>query len=191
MRTLFRAALLAGLAAAGTACTTMRADTPVERPALEVPPPPPRIIVPLPKPPEPLEPVAALGPGPLVTPRPRPQRDNKEKDAAAKPEAKPEEPKPVEPPPPAPVAPPAPQLRMPETANSAQVARQIGEAIGRARALLDKVDYRRLSTVATKAYEECKVFAQQAEDELKANNLILAKELADKAERLAEGLQGR
>ena len=168
----------------------MRAETPVERPALDVPPPPPRVVVPLPKPLEPLEPVATLGPGPLTQPRPRAQRD-KEKDPANKPDAKPEDPKPVEPPPAPATPPPTPQLRMPEVANSAQVARQIGESIGRTRAILDKVDYRRLSSVATKAYEESKLFAQQADDELKANNLVFAKELADKAERLAKELQGR
>ena len=34
----------------GAACATTRAATPVERPALEVPPPPPRVITPLPAP---------------------------------------------------------------------------------------------------------------------------------------------
>ena len=63
---LLRTALLIGSSAlAGAACTTTRAATPIERPALEVPPPPPRVIVPLPPPDQPyLEPVAEL---PTVT----------------------------------------------------------------------------------------------------------------------------
>jgi hypothetical protein len=80
---------------------------------------------------------------------------------------------------------------MPETANTAQLANQIREAIARSKAILDKVDYQRLSPVAIKAYKESQLFAQQADDALKANNLPFAKELADKAERLAKELQGR
>jgi outer membrane biosynthesis protein TonB len=178
-------ALAVASLAGATACTTTKAATPVERPALEVPPPPPRVVEPTPVPPPQLQPVESLGPGaPPAPSRPRPPAKD-----AQKPDPKPEEPKPVEPAPP-PTQPP-PVLRMPETANTAQLTTQIQEAIARSKAILGGVDYRRLSPVAVKAYKESQMFAQQAEDALKANNLPFAKELADKAERLARELQGR
>ena len=182
-------ALLIGCAAA--ACTSTRAATPVDRPALEVPPPPPRVVVPLPPPQPQLEPVENIGPGTPIpsVPKARPQREN----ATQKPEQKPEDPKPVDP---IPVAPPAqepastPQLRLPENSGSPQVS-QINETIARARSLLGGVSFQPLSAAAKKAYNESKLFADQAEEELKKNNLAIAKEFADKAERLAKGLQGR
>lgn len=182
-------ALLVGFA--GVACSTTRAATPVERPALEVPPPPPRIVVPMPPPPPQLEPVENLAPGaPMPSvPKPRAQRDN----STQKPEPKPDEPKPVEP---IPVAPPAqepaaaPQLRLPENSGSPQIS-QINETIGRARQILGGVKFDPLSAAAKKAYKESEMFADQALDALKNNNLALAREFADKAERLAKGLQGR
>jgi len=185
MRTTLRAIALIGLAAiGGAACTTTKAAAPIERPALEVPPPPPRVVEPIPVPPPQLQPVENLGPdAPPAPSRPRPAAKETQK-----PDPKPEDPKPVEPtPPPAP----PPVLRMPETVNAAQLTTQIQEAIARSRAILDKVDYQRLSPVAVKAYKESQMFAQQAEDALKASNLPFAKELADKAERLAKELQGR
>lgn len=187
MRTTVRAFLLIGFAALAGACTTTKAATPVERPALEVPPPPPRVVVPLPPPERPIDPVENIGPGaPAPPPRPRSQR---ERDTPAKPEVKPEEPKPAETAPPA--AQPTPPLRMPETANATELVRQIQESITRARTILGKVHYGPLSNVHKKAYDDSKLFAQQAEEALKANNVAFAKELADKAERLAKELQGR
>lgn len=177
---ILRFVVLAGVASMAGACTTTRAAAPLERPALAVPPPPPRIVVPLPAPEPRLEPVESLPAAPAAPPRAKPPRDKE----ATKPEAKPEEPKPAEPPA---ATPPAPQLRMPETTNP----QQITDSIARGRAVIAKVAYGPLSNVHKKAYEDSKLFAQQAEDALKANNLALAKELADKAERLAKELQGR
>ena len=192
MRLTLRASVVAVLAGvAGAGCTSARAAAPVERPALEVPPPPPRVVVPLPQPqPNQLEPVENLAPGPVTLPKqPRPQREN----STPKPEPKPEDPKPVDPPP---VAPPAqepvavPQLRLPENSGSPQVS-QIADLIKRARDILNTVSYGPLPPAAKKAYNESKLFADQAEEELKKNNLAIAREFADKAERLAKGLQGR
>jgi hypothetical protein len=185
-RRLVAAVLMAVGVAASGACATTKAATPRERPALDVPPPPPRIVVPLPPPQAPLEPVESLPPAGASTP-PRP-RVTREKETV-KPDPKPEEQKPVEAPP-APVQPP-PTLRMPETENSAQLAAQISESIARSAAIREKIDYGPLSNLAKKAYDDSKIFGQQAEEALKANNLAFAKELADKAERLAQSLQGR
>ena len=179
---------------AASGCATTKAATPVERPALEVPPPPPRVIVPMaietPLP----EPVGELPPNPSTSSpaRPRPQKDRTET-------AKPQDPKIETPPPvadPAPVAPPtapqtAPQLRIPEQGNGTQVAGQIRDTIARSRWILEKTDYGQLNNLRKKAYDEARLFAKEAEDALNTKNLVYAKELADKAERLAKELQNR
>ncbi len=160
----------------------------MERPALDVPLPPPRVITPVPVAPgtPAVEPVGDL-PGNATPPPPRPRapRDN------SKPEQKPEDPKPVEPPPVPPTTPPVPQLRIPEAGDSAQVAAQIREIIDRTRRLLKGVTFASLSDPLKKAYQDANLFATQAEEALKASNVVFAKELADKAERLAKELQGR
>lgn len=171
----------------GTACATTRAEVPRERPALDVPIPPPRVITPLPPPDPPVEPVGELpGNNAPTPPRPRPQKPPE----TPKPESKPEETKAPEPNPENPT-PLVPQLRTPEVGDPAQAAAQVRDAISRTRAALEKIDYRLLSEERKKVYDDAKLFASQAEGELKANNLVAAKELAEKAERLAKGLQGR
>ena len=185
--------VLLGLSAIVSACATTRAETPRERPALDVPPPPPRVIVPLPapQPPPGPEPVGELPPlGATAPPRPRPQQSRERDTTTAKPE-KPEDPKPVEPPPTTPAAPPVPQLRIPETTDPAQLSGQIRDIIDRTRKVLENVDYRTLTRERRKAYDDAKKFATEADEALKVANLVFAKELADKAERLAKELQGR
>jgi len=183
--------VLLGLSVVVSACATTRAETPRERPALDVPVPPPRVINPLPVP-EPLpgpEPVGELPPQGTNTPaRPRPQQRDREA-TTAKPE-KPEEAKPVEPPPATAVTPPVPQLRIPETVDTAQLSAQIRDIVDRTRKVLDTVDYRTLTKERRKSYDDAKLFATQADEALKIGNLVFAKELADKAERLAKDLQG-
>ena len=180
-------ALSLGLSAA---CATSRAETIRERPALDVPIPPPREITPLPAPqPPPPEPVADLPGASVSTPaRPRPQREPQ--TAPPRQEQKLEETKPAEPPTSGP-PPPVPQLRIPETGNTAQSVAQIRSIVERAKAILDKIDYGPQSDARKKQYEDAKKFATQAEEALKENNLVFAKDLADKAERLAKELQGR
>ena len=189
MRKTLQLMMVIGLAAAGgSGCATTRAATPAERPALDVPLPPPRVIMPTPAVPEPPapEPVAEIpGSGTPAPARPRPPRDT------TKPEAKPEETKPVEPPPPAAQTPPVPQLRIPETGDGAQAAVQIRSMVERTRAALGKIDYGPLSEARKKVYDDAKLFNGQAEEALKSDNLVAAKELAEKAERLTKELQGR
>ncbi len=188
MSSFFRHTALAGLVGlSAAACATTRAETPRERPALDVPIPPPRVIAPLPPPDPPLpEPVSELpGSAAPTPPRPRPSRPA---DTTAKPENKPEE-KPADPNPPA--TPPVPQLRTPEVSNTPQAAAQIRETIERTKKTLETVDYRTLPQARQKAYDDAKLFYTQAEEALKNSNLLVAKELADKAERLAKELQGR
>jgi len=177
-RTLLLMLLLAPLAA----CATAQARTPVVRPNLDVPPPPPRIIEPVTPPAERQpEPVEDLPPNP-ATPKPKP--------APARPEpAKPEAPKtetPAETPPAA--APPLPQLRTP---NAPDAARQVKEIADRAMAMLNSIDWQALSKERQAQYNSAKTLIKQAEDAVTAGNVDFAKNLAEKAEKIAKELQGR
>lgn len=176
-----------------SACMTTRAQTPAERPALEVPPVPPRVLEPAdvgaPARPEPVE---DLPPAPTNQPRPRPPARDTAQREPAKTDPKPDTP-PAETPvtPPAPAASNVPPLRIPGNADAAQAERQVRETIGRADGLLSRVDYGRLSHNSRKAYDEAKLFMQGADGALKESNFELARELAGKAEKLARELQGR
>jgi hypothetical protein len=182
--------LLAPGLLAGAACKTARAATPVEHPNLDVPPPPPRVIEPVPlleqPPPEPVGELPSSTPTGGAASRPRPpQRD----PAAPKPEVKPETP-----PDPAPVAPPPAnptQLRAPGMASGPETATEIKAILDRAKGLLNNIDYRKLTKPQQASYDTAKRFAEEGEKELKTANFVLAKELAEKAERLAKELQSR
>lgn len=163
-----------------------------DRPALNVPPPPPRVIEPAPEPaPEPvndLPSVPAANSSPSRPPRP----------AAPKPEAKTEPPADASPKPeaakPAEVkadAPPAPQLRTPETADTSSAARNVQATVERANTMLNGVDYGPLSNNRKKAYNDAKRFIRQAEDALKRGNFAFAQGVATKAETLARELSGK
>jgi hypothetical protein len=186
-----RAAILLALAVVASGCMTTRAQTPVERPALDVPPAPPRIIEPAPPPlteiaevPElpPEEPVTA----PPIKPRPAPPAVARD---TQKPDVKPDTP-------PADTvvaqAPAVPLLRTPATADTVAAQRQINETLIRAQKALYSVDFDRLTPARQKWYNEAKDFITEAETHLKASNLEAAKELAEKAEKYATLLlQGR
>jgi hypothetical protein len=194
--------LAAGLLA--SACATTNAAAPVERPALEVPPVPPRVVEAAPAPEVgPYEPVPDLPPekpaAPTTAkPKPSASREASNRDTQ-KPEAKPAEPLPqvVEPPPtpPASAPPPAPAsavIRTPATAaDPAASERQIRDTMHGAQKGLKNVNFGGLNGQGKKAYNEAKDFIERAEAALKTSNFELAKELAGKAEKLANELQGR
>jgi outer membrane biosynthesis protein TonB len=186
-----RLAVAVFVVAASAACVTTKAATPIEHPALEVPPPPPRVITPLPVPDLPAQEVPAEDPNskPSAPPKPKPQPQANAKPPDSKPPDAPvEAAQPAQPPP---VPPPVPTLSTPPQGDANAVARQVRDSITRTRAALDKINYGPLSNDRKKAYDDAKLFATQAEEGLKANNLVFAKELADKAERLAKELQSR
>jgi len=162
-------------------CAAAQAKTPVERPNLEVPPPPPRVIesvTPAETPPP--DPVGDLPANPAASrPRPAPQKE------PSKP-ADPPKTEPVMEPPPAP--PPLPPLRTPSSPDAALQVRQI---IDRANATLNSIDYRVLSQERRAQYDNAKLLIKQAEDAVKASNFDFARNLADKAERIAKELQAR
>lgn len=171
-------------------CASAQAKAPASMPALEVPPPPPRVIEPAPPPePPPPEPVSSLPSAP-VSPRPRATPPSRE---TVKPEPKPEAPPAVEPPatpPPAQSQPPVPPLRTPGTPD-AEAARQIHDVNERAKKTLASIDYRALSKQQQAQYDSARMMITQSEDAVKAANFEFARNLADKAERIAKELQGR
>ncbi len=187
-----RVACLLAASLLASACVTTRAATPVERPALEVPPVPPRIIEPAPAPetttPEPVNDLPPEKPAPpAARPRPQPPRETQ----------KPPDPKPVElpaalvEPPSAPPQTVPPLLRTPATADPAVAERQIRDTLSKVQIGLNNVNFQRLSDGAKKAYNEVKDFMLGAEAAIKTSNFELGKELASKAEKLANELQGR
>ena len=191
MRNVTRVSLLVALSTVGgAACLTTRAQTPADRPALEVPAPPERLVpqVPAPDPVVPaIEPVEDI---PVKTSSPtKPKPPVRQPETPKTENNKPETPPPADPPPATPPA--TPQLKLPETADAGVTSRQIRDTIERTRRLLGRTQRATLSDVRQKAYDDAQLFVKQAEDALNAKNVALAKEMAEKAERLAKEIQGR
>jgi hypothetical protein len=159
-----------------------------DMPALNVPAPPPRIIEPAEVPPE------AVGELPPVSPAasrsPRPASPKPEPPKAAEPKAGSDPIPPVEPPPPT-TAPPTGQLRTPQTADASGAAKAVRTTIDTAQRLLNTVNYAPLSNERKKAYNDAKLFIQQAGEALKQANFVEAQAVANKAETLAKELAGR
>lgn len=171
------AALGCGLAAAAalSGCASAKAATPTPLPTLAPPEVPPRVIAEyLPDPPLPAAPVTAEA----VTPPPRiarpPRRD------APRPDTAPEEPQ--SPPSPA-VAAPAPQPSLAlQTTRADQSVRTL---LAQAARDLDRVNYQGLDADGRTQYDTARRFMQQADDALKARNVMFAGKLADKAATMA------
>jgi len=164
-----------------------------DKPALEVPPPPPHVIE---LPAEPLEPVGEVPAAPIgAPPRARPPVTRPEPKAGeTKPaDAKPAETAPAEtPPPPTPASPsPNAQLRTPQTADTSAAERAVRTTIDKAKSTLGTVNFPMLSNERKKAFNDAKLFMQQAEDALKEGNIVYAQAVATKAETLARELAGR
>jgi hypothetical protein len=184
--------VLGALAASGCGVVATRAQAPIERPELDVPPAPPRIIEPAPMPAvaAAIEPVSDLPPPP-ADPKPIRRSPKEAPRDTQKPEPKPETVPPVEiTPPPAPAAQPAPQLRTPATADAAAAEQRTRDTINRAQGMLENVNYQRLSPERRKSYDDAKEFIKSSEGLIKTLNFELANEMAEKAEKLAKALQG-
>ena len=187
--------LILGTLASGCSVAT-RAQAPIERPSLDVPPAPPRVIDPAPAPEiVHIEPVADLPPPP-VDPKPlrRSPRDlNNNREAQKPTDAKPETPPTTEAP--AAAAPqaaqPPPVLRTPPSNDTAAAERRIRDIVGRARGMLQNIDYQRLNDQRKIAYDQAKSSIDGAEAALKDLSFELAQQLAEKAEKLAKELQAR
>jgi hypothetical protein len=188
---------LAGLVTLVAGCAS--APKTGEQPGLVIPPPPAHVV---PITPEPvLEPVAEIPAPATVPPAGRgstrgtaPPRSQTAERPDAKPgENKPADVKPVDQPPPETAPPPTPSAPAPQlrTADSTGTEANVHATIDRARALLHGIDYRHLTSVRKKAYDDALAFAQQAEDALKSGNVVFAQGVAAKAETLAVQLAGK
>lgn len=69
--------------------------------------------------------------------------------------------------------------------------RSIRETLARASADLGRVNTRGLNADARSQYDTARRFIEQAEDAIRAKNLVFAKNLADKSAALAAQLAGR
>lgn len=175
-------ALVCGLAAlaASAACAKAQAVAVPSMPALAPPEAPPRIIAEYePDPPIPAEPVTAEA----VAPRPRPARPVRRDPprSGTTPEESPAPPTPA-------VAIPPPALALQTSNASAKADQSVRELLGRAGRDLQRVDYRVLDADRRAQYDTAKGFMQQAEEALKARNVIFAGKLADKAATMAAAL---
>jgi outer membrane biosynthesis protein TonB len=186
-------AVLLGLAV--SACTHAKAKTAPENPPLDVPLPPQHDVEaaendappPVPLPQEPARATPAR-PRPLPPPPTREQpRAETPKPEPPKPEPPPvvEQPKPEEAP-----RPPSTLQTMPTTAEG-EAERTIRATLQRATTDLNRVDYRALNSDARNQYDTAKRIMRQADDAIRAKNLVFAKTLADKAASLAAQLAGR
>jgi len=186
--------LLLLVAGASSACASAQAKGPADRPELQVPAPPPRTIEPMPQPespnPEPVSDLPSSSSSPPAVSRPRPTAT---RDSPPRTDPKPPETAPVVEAPAAPPAtvPPAPQLRTPGSASGPEAAKQVRDSIDRAHKALNSVNYQKLTNPQRGQYNNAKLMLQLAEDQFKASNFDLARENADKANRIATELQGR
>jgi hypothetical protein len=185
---MLRAFVVIAVATLGAACATTHAVAPVERPPLDVPPAPARLVEPvlLPEPAGP-ETVADLPPAPAAGAgaKPKPAANT------SKPEPK-AEPPPADPAPPPPAPPQTvPPLRTPDSPGAAEATRRIQEITARAEGILKVTDFQQLNRARREQYLNAQLLISQAEAAVKAANFEFARNLAEKAERLAKELQGR
>lgn len=176
------------LAVAASGCFRTQAQVPVEMPPLTVPVAPPRLVepsVPDNPPPgpelldepadQPLPPQTEVDPGPRTGPTSPPAPVAPPVDAAA----------------PAPVRTPSTTLKTVSPQEEGRMERAIRALARRAQADLNRVDYESLGRDARANYDQAKRFITQAEEALKAKNLVFAETVADKAATLAGQLAGR
>lgn len=190
LRTYLAFGVLATFGVGLAGCTHAQARAVVELPALEMPPAPPRVVEVTEPPPTPQialpdEPVTNLRPRPTPATRqenPRPAEPAKTEQAATEPV------KPVDegPKPPSSTA-----LQTTPTQREGEVERGVRILIAQAMNDLNRVNYQALNAGARNQYDTAKRFATQAEEALRARNLVFANNLADKAAALAAQLLGR
>jgi len=173
-----------------SACAHGQAKTVVELPPLDMPAAPPRVVEAT----EPQQPaVVALPDEPRTNLPPRPATPaQRPVDQRASEPPKPDQiatepPRPVDDPP-KPVPPTT--LQTTPTQREGEVERRVRILIAQAQNDLNRVNYQALNVDARNQYDTAKRFATQAEEALRARNLVFASNLADKAAALAAQLLG-
>ena len=167
--------LLTASLGACAAKAQVRTEAPL--PPLDPPPPPPRVVAIYTPEPEPIPLTPAVEPAPPVRPPSRPARPEQ------KPEPPANSPEPVE----SAARPvPAPSLTLTPTPGSeSQTVAAIRDLLGRATRDLSRVNSASLNNDGRAQYDTARRFIQQAEEALKARNIVYAGKLADKAATMA------
>jgi len=172
-----RAVLIVLLTASLGACAAkaqVMSEAPL--PQLDPPPPPPRVVAVYAPEPEPIAVTPALEPATPARPPSRPPRpEQKPEPAANTPEIVESASRPV-----------PPSLTLTPTPGSeSQTAAAIRDLIGRATRDLSRVNSASLNGDGRAQYDTARRFIQQAEEALKARNIVYAGKLADKAATMA------
>jgi hypothetical protein len=184
---------IACVALLSSGCIRTAAKTTPDGPPLDVPAAPPREAEPTEVESPPLVPLISE-PARNAPPRTRPSPERALPVRQEPPKAEPPkvEPVPAEPPkiddPP---KPPPPNLQTTPPQAEGEVERGIRSSLAKANVDLNRVDYRVLNTDARTQYDTAKRWIRQADEALKTKNLVMAKNLADKAAVLAAQLGGR
>lgn len=160
---------------------------PIEMPPLDVPAPPPRLVEPSASEEPPPGPVLAE---PAILPTP-PSAETTAPPPASTPTPAEPKPAPAQPVGNAPRTQPPTTLQTVPTQEGGKIERSIIALIRRAVDDLNRVNYQALGSVAKANYDQAKRFIAQAQEALKAKNLVFAETVADKAATLAGGLAGR
>jgi len=170
-------AILLLTASLGACAAKAQVRTEAPLPLLDPPPPPPRVVAIYTPEPEPVPLTPAVEPAPPVRPPSRPARPEQ------KPEVPANSPEPVE----SAARPvPAPSLTLTPTPGSeSQTVAAIRDLLGRATRDLARVNSASLNNDGHAQYEAARRFIQQAEEALKARNVVYAGKLADKAATMA------
>jgi outer membrane biosynthesis protein TonB len=190
MKPLYLLLLLAAVVASG--CVRTAAKTTPDAPPLDMPAPPPREMEP--------NDAETPAPVPLVTeparstpqrPRPTTPREQPPRVEPPKPEPPKAEPPPAETVKPPEESPKPPSLQTTPATAEGEAERAVRASLSRASAALNRIDYRVLNADAKTQYDTAKRWIRQADEALRAKNLVFAKTAADKAAVLAAQLGGR
>ena len=169
-----RAALLLALIASAAACGKLQAKAPTPMPALDMPAPPGRLIIPTVLPEPPPEPA----PTPPASPPSRPPSAT-----TTRPAERPAPPTPTPTPEPSPTPTAAPVLQT--TPDVSGLEQKAQAQLDRAKIDLQKVSYKNLNADARLQYDTAWQYIGQAQDALKMKNYVFANQLAEKAAVLA------
>lgn len=144
-------------------------------PLLDPPPPPPRVVTPYQEEAAPVPLAPVVEPATPARPPVRPSRPENRPEPAATPEPVAEVAKP-----------PAPSLTLtPSPGTESQTVAAIRDLMSRASRDLARVNAATLNADGRAQFETARRFLQQADDALKARNVVFAGKLADKAATMA------
>jgi hypothetical protein len=170
------AAMIVLTASLGACAAKAQVRTEVEIPLLDPPPPPPRVVAVYEPEPEPLPVTPAVEPAAPVRPPARPTRPEKPEPATASPEPVESAARPI----------PGPSLTLTPTPGSeSQTVTAIRDLLNRAKRDLSRVNAASLNNDGRAQYDTASRFIQQADDALRARNIVFAGKLADKAATMA------